>query len=297
MTKSILFFILLFFSVSAFGQLFVDKKGLQLFENGTVLLENGNFLGADSLLSLAMCSFKNENVYYNRGISRLLQSDTLGFCEDIGIAANKYFDTESASLYNKLCCSYVDTIYYDRKFKQTSEKNYRYYEIIRKSRYNKTTTGVVHDIKSEKVKFNIDYGCVNNLIDISYKTTDIIAVYEIKDLEKYYRYCPKPVTVYNSDKYRNLISKAKKFLQIKYGDLKTENNIEELTVVFEITVASSGDILGVKYVGIFPEIQIGEIEEELELDLMKIVNNYPKVTPASFKKEKVNFIILDLIKY
>ncbi len=297
MTKTTLIFALLFISISTFGQMFVDRKGLQLFENGTILLENGDFRGADSLLSLAMCSFKNENVYYNRGISRLLQSDTLGFCEDIGIAANKYFDIEAASLYNNFCCSYVDTIYYDKKFNQTYQKNYRYYEVIRESKYKSKTIGVVHDIKSEKVKFNIDYGCSKNLIDISIKTTDIIAVYEVIDSVKYYRYCPKRVSVYNTDKYRNLISKAKKFLQIKYGDLKTKNNLEELTLVFEITVASSGDIIDIRYIGLYPEIPLEEIEKELEQDIIKIVKNYPKVTPASFKKEKVNFIILDLISY
>jgi len=83
--------------VSSFAQLFpVNQHGKSLFESGSELIRKGDYKEAESLLTEALCSYKNENVFYNRAAARLFLTDTVGFCEDMYIAAYKYFDNEAA---------------------------------------------------------------------------------------------------------------------------------------------------------------------------------------------------------
>jgi hypothetical protein len=124
-------------SINMCGQLFQpDPVGLDYFNKGSELLKLGDCNGADSLLTLALRTYKNANVYYNRAIARILKTDTLGFCQDLDIAANQYFDRQSEEFYNKLCCTKVDTIYYDRKRIKSDKSSYRYYEIIKYPKYD-----------------------------------------------------------------------------------------------------------------------------------------------------------------
>ena len=56
----------LFLSEESMKINYTDEQGLKYFEEGSILLAIGDYTGADSLLSLAMCTFVNENVYFNR---------------------------------------------------------------------------------------------------------------------------------------------------------------------------------------------------------------------------------------
>ena len=52
-----------------------------------------------------------------------------------------------------------------------------------------------------------------------------------------------------------------------------------------------------KYLGIFPEIKLGDQETDLKNDILNIIRHYPKATPASFKGDKVHFIANDFIDF
>jgi hypothetical protein len=290
--------ILIFFLSKNSGQIFQENSiGKNYFMTGTKLLHIGDYKGADSILTLALCSFKDENVYYNRGAAKLFQKDTVGFCEDISIAANRYFDQDASRLFNDLCCEKVDTIFYDVKENIVTRSKYRYYEVIKYQKYIDEVNGTFHDTKAKNERFTLDFGCELNIIGMTLETTDIIAVYKLSDTTKYYYRTPNPISIINQDEYNNLKNRAKTFFNVKYSDLKTRNNLQEVSIYYEITFSKTGEILDVKYKGIFPEVQLGEKESELEKDLLFIVNRYPKVSPAKFKGKRVNFVAYDLIVY
>lgn len=276
----------------------VDSNGEELYTSGSKLIEIGDYKGADSLLTLALCSFKNENVYFNRAISRLLQYDTLGFCADMNIAANKYFDKQAEINFIQFCCTQVDTIFYDKKLNVISNSNYRYYEIIKILKYEKIKIGTFHDIKHDGILGSTDYGCDGNLLGLRTKSSDMIAMYEEREGNKrYYSKTTKKVSVKNITKYKDILEKARMFLNSKYGSIKADNNLEKVKIYFNIFVSANGDIDKVEYIGIYPELYIEEIQTELEEDLLDIVKHYPKFTPAKFLKENVNYVGYDFIEY
>jgi hypothetical protein len=287
----------LYLSEESFKLNFNDEQGLKYFEEGSKLLTIGDYAGADSLLSLAMCTFVNENVYFNRAFSRLMQKDTLAFCEDMDIAANMYIDKEAASFFNLYCCTKVDTIYYDKKFNPATFKNYRYLEEIRYPKFLEDTIGIFHDPKASEIKLAVDAGCDENLFGVSFRKSDRIAVYQIFGSEKYYYSCPKPVSFFNVTKYRDLKQRAETLFQIKYGELKRENDLEKLTLYYRIIFSKNGVVTKVELTGVQPEIDLYAYEADMEIDIIKIVNNYPKLRPASFRGADVNYITLDKIEF
>jgi hypothetical protein len=272
-------------------------QGLDYFDKGSNLIKLGNYKAADSLLTLALCSYKNENVYYNRAISRLLQTDTLGFCEDMSIAANKYFDIEAQRNYNLLCCDQIDTIFYDSKRIISDKSNYRYYEIIKHPKHDSIIYGTYHDRKSNKPIMNFDYGCNNNLVGVSSVKTNIIAGYIIEDFIKYFFKSTKHIFIFNTTAYTALKNRAKIQLSSKYVKLKKDNYGKDIRVYFEVYFDSIGNVVKVHFEGIYPEMAVQSDIKELEKDLLDIAKNYPKVTPAKFFKDNVCFVAYDYVEF
>lgn len=285
-------------AISLQGQLFrPDPKGVDYFSRGSELINLGDFKGADSLLTLALCSFKNQNVYYNRAISRLLLYDTIGYCQDLSIAANKYFDKQADSMYNNDCCIKVDTIYYDKKRIISDKSSYRYYEIIKYPKYDTIINGSFHDKKSDIPVMSFDFGCNSNLLGLYTSKTDMIAGYTIEEGVKYYFKSTKRISIYNATAYEDLKRRAKILLSTKYSNIKIDNNKESLQVFFKVYFDNEGNVLKVHYEGFYPEIAyVGNIKE-LEKDLLDIADNYPKVSPAKFFNKKVCFVAYDFVEF
>lgn len=296
--KLYLVFFLIILSIKASPQTLLDDPlGVSYFVTGTKLLQEGNFSGSDSLLSLALCSYKNENVYLNRGIARLYNNDTLGFCEDIRVAAFKYLDPEASELYYSKCCKMVDTVYYNKDFIPVTDSKYKYYEVISQYAYNKEITGLFHQKGASLEKVIADYGCSQTLIGLGFSKTDIVAVYVQSDSVRYYTLTPKPVKIFNSQKYYDVKERAGYELRGKYNPIKAKYNIDKVTVFFSITFSDTGEVSGIKYLGTFPEVQVAEITQDLEKDILQLVKNYPRVRPASFMNEKVNYIKVDYFEF
>jgi hypothetical protein len=294
-------FLLFFIAVEhTSGQIqftFQNKAGSDMFVQGTELFRDGDFKGADSLYTMALCTYKDENVYFNRAVARLYQTDTLGSCADLNVAANKYFDVEASRLYHQFCCKYVDTIFYDNKFNPSDRTHFRYYEVILKTKFSGETSGTFHDKRVSNKVLSIDFGCDNNLLNLGTRTTDIIGSYIHIDSVKFFNVATESVSCLFENEYDDLKRRGQIALATKYDSIKRENKLEVLNVYFEIKVSQAGDILGVKYIGTHPKIELGMIENDLEKDMISLVNHYPKLTPALFHGEKVNFITHDFISF
>lgn len=298
MKKIAILSIMILLSTSIYSQLFKpDPLGLDYFTKGSNLIESGDYIGADSLLTIALCSYKNENVYFNRALSRLLQNDTLGYCQDLNIAANKYFDPQAENYYNKICCKQVDTIFYDKSRIKSTKSNYRYYEVIKYPQFDTLVNGTFNDIKSSNPRINVDFGCDQSLIGLYSSTTNIIASYQIEDGVKYYSISTTAVSIFNSTAYDELKNRAKNFLSSKYQNIKSENKVDNLKVFFLVYFNELGNVVKVKYAGFYPEVILNSNKFELEKDLLSIAYNYPKVKPAKFFKENVSYIAYDFVEF
>ncbi len=298
MKKYVILQVVLLFTLSIYGQIFKpDPEGLDYFIKGSELLNLGDYEGADSLLSLALCSYKNENVYFNRALAKLLQSDTIGYCHDLSVAANKYFDKQADTLFNNLCCDMVDTIYYDKKRVISDRSNYRYYEIIRKPKHDSLIYGSFHDIKAKELVMSNDYGCDANLLGLKASTSDMIAGYVIEDSVKYYYKSTKLISTFNISAYKNMKIRASIALSSKYSKVKTDNEKASLLVYFKVYFDSEGEVVKVHLEGIFPELNYEVDMIELEKDLLQIANNYPKIYPAKFFNENVCFVTYDYVEF
>jgi hypothetical protein len=276
---------------------FQNKTGSDLFVKGTQLIQVGDYTGADSLLTMALCTYKDENVYFNRAVAKLYLTDTLGACADLNVAAYKYFDYEASGLYHQFCCESVDTVFYDIKFNTSNRSHFRYYEVLIKTKFSVETSGTYHDKRVSKNRLSIDYGCDNSLVSLGTRTSDIIGSYIFIDSVKFFNLATRSVSCFNVNEYNDLKNRGQIALRAKYNNLKLENNLENLKVYFEIKVSKAGNVLGVTYIGIHPKIELGKLESELEKDLISLVNYYPKLTPAVFHGEKVNFITYDFISF
>ena len=296
--KYVILQVVLLKTIGIYGQIFTpDPAGLDYFIRGSELINLGDYKGADSLLTLAMCSYKNENVYFNRAVSKLLQSDTCGYCNDISVAANKYFDKQADTLFNALCCERVDTIYYDKKRIISDRSKYRYYEIIRKPKYDSVIYGSYHDIKAKELLMNFDYGCDTNLLGLNSSTSDMIAGYIIEDSVKYYYKSTKQLSTFNIAGYEDLKRRAAIALSSKYTKMKTDNEKESLLVYFKVYFDREGEVIKVHLEGIFPELNYEVDMTELEEDLLKIAFNYPKFYPAKFFTDPVCFVTYDYVEF
>jgi hypothetical protein len=291
MNKILLLSALLLFSLlRVSGQSpFNNATGISYFESGTELLKNGNIVGSDSLLTLALCTYKNENVYVNRGIARLYNNDTLGFCEDFWTASYKYLDFEASRLYYSICCKKVDTIFYDKNFLPVTNSKFKYYEVFSQSPYTRKSIGFIHQKGARSQKVISDYGCNDTLTGLEIRFTDIIAIYELVDTVKYYTLTPTPIKISNSFTYAEINKNASNYLRSKYDNIKKQSDGKEVSVSFSITFSNTGETLGIECLGISPIIDIEEIKPELEKDILQLVMTYPKATPATFMKEKVFF--------
>jgi len=299
MKKFIFSILYIFLTIRLFGQLFSinNEEGVNYYKNGISYLQIGNYKTADSLFSLALCTFKNSDIYFNRSIAKLSMYDTLGFCDDLNIAANKYFDKEANKIFNKVCCTKVDTIYYNKKFIKSTKLKFRYLEEIKYAKYDTSIIGIIHDIKTKVPEFNIDFGCDDAIIGMNNNTSDIIGVYEIEDSVKYYIRSTKNPVISNLDKYKKVNNQFKKHLSVKYDSVKKEYKLDKLTIYYYIKFSETGEPINIEFAGFFPEISYNFSTEKMNKDLSILIKLYPYISPAKFLKKKVRSISIGILSF
>lgn len=291
-----LLLLLMAISIYTTGQVFKqDKNGQEFYQFGSKCLEDGRYHQADSLLSLALCTFKNENVYYNRAISRLFLNDTAGFCLDMDIAANRYLDNDAAKYFSEFCCRSVDTLYFDKKMNQTTKDQSKYYEIFQVFKYSDKQVGTIHNKNADNAMFTIDAGCNDDLLGVNLRPTDIIAIYEKVNGDKIYRFTDSHMSFSYTVKanYDNFKMQLAKFFDLKYQELKERNNTDRLTVNYCFTLSKNGQITAVEFISTHPEIELGDLKTEFINDLDHNVRYCPISKPAKFLGEEVNSYLYD----
>jgi hypothetical protein len=287
------------------GQMFSSYyKGEKYYQIGTKCIERGDYKMADSLLTIALRTYKNSDVYFNRGISRLFLKDTVRFCTDMDIAASKYHDAEAEKYFIDYCCKHVDTFYYDKNMVSYAQeiKDYRYLEFVKEYKYSRIVLGTIHDVQSNEEIPILDFAYNLASADLSRKrSNDIIAQYTYIGLIRYYLYTSKFTTIGYSEHngYEEAINRLKKLLTVKYTALKAQNCIEELTVGFQMFVTDKGEISSVNFLGVFPDINFDPetLSYELRNDIQHNVRLFPGFLPARFNGKKVFSIVFDQVTF
>lgn len=106
------------------------QKYEKLYNKGIKYFKQEKYKEADSLISLAITKwpkdYKNRNMYFDRGVTRLYLTDTSGFCSDMKSAADLY-DLDAKSNYKKFCLKYSDEAnkYYNQGLDEFALKNYK----------------------------------------------------------------------------------------------------------------------------------------------------------------------------
>ncbi|MEZ4875884.1 MAG: hypothetical protein R2793_10655 [Flavobacteriaceae bacterium] len=290
----------LFLFPSSKGQiLFSDARGIDYFEKGSAELERGNHQLADSLLTISLNTFRNANVYFNRGLARIFQQDTLGFCEDITVSAFRYRDQQSILLFNSYCCEWVDTVYYDRRRVLTKDHEYRYFEITKKFKYENLTIGNFYDTKDRSggnyYMGNVDLEMSEQYLAMT--NSHAIASYIIESGKKIYAKTTDEVELRNLGTYRELKKKATTYFKTRYGHLKQDAD-KKSRLFFKIYFNELGRSYKVEYMNMYPEVSVSEEDEKkIEKELVSYIKQFPIVKPARFFNEEVPFLALDYIEF
>ncbi len=93
MKKYFLIVVLLFPTVNCWTQfMFFNSTSYKYYVLGTRELQVGNYAIADSLLTISLNARVSKDALFNRGIARYIQNDTVGFCTDMNLASNYFYD-------------------------------------------------------------------------------------------------------------------------------------------------------------------------------------------------------------
>ena len=176
-----------------------------LYNKGILFQQNGDYVKADSMYTLAIEALPLGDAYYNRAIARLKMNNMKGFCSDIK-QASTYNDIEAENLHKQYCLN-IDTIYYTEAFEKVKNKSY-YLEIIRQEKYYDLTEGFVFDKKENLIaKYQIqnNFKCFGLTPDMPefiggekklLKFIEIYLVYPNSEIEAYKKYAGAFATVY-----------------------------------------------------------------------------------------------------
>ena len=114
----------------------------KLYLNGSKEFLRKNYLKSDSILSLSIDSYAYIDNVSLRGLVKLYQKDTVGFCKDM--KSIMFYDENANNNYCNFC---KDTIYYDKSFLSITDKS-DYFEVKEKVGY-----GFVYDLTKSDLAF------------------------------------------------------------------------------------------------------------------------------------------------
>ncbi len=294
--RSLLLAILLINStISISSQILLDnKEGMKYYDQGTLQLQNGSFICADSLLTLALCTYKNGDVYFNRALARISISDSIGYCEDLKISANRYFDKEAMKLYNTNCCNKVDTVFLDKKMNPIKEKS-DYYEEIQYPKFCGQINGRIRKRGIDNEVVCADFSCERKLIGVNFKRTDLIGAYEMYDSIKYFYFIKNGPEHKHKSIYEKIKSKHLQYYKVKFDDLKQTYSIDKIEIVFSFYINKLGIPKGLKQVVTNPIISDEDLKN-IKVEIQDFILKLPEYKPAKLGKNSVNSIAYDYIE-
>jgi len=238
-------------------------------------MRNGDYLLADSLLSVSISNNPHSANLFNRAIARINLKDTVGFCSDLKAGYSGYNDKEALSLYQNYCVENVDSVLYDKKF-SPSEDKVRYLELTYHDNYLNRIWGEFWDLKKnyEVTRLSLNSG-------IQDYSTNVIATYDIFNNTKVYAKVQTPAICELSNMLQVLES------NIKYSDELVEalNKATKprVTVYVGAIVNSDGNIESPQLIKANQKVDQLVINEALRVVLLDGF----KFEAATFKGETV----------
>jgi hypothetical protein len=187
MVRKIFFIVLCLQAIAIYCQ--DIQEGQKLVEMGNQAFGNNEFKIADSLYTAALKHLSHEDyIYINRGLTRVMLQDTCNACSDFKRSAKIIngiilsLEEDIRNFYYQYCIADMDTSYSDKEHNTVKgDADYKYYEIVKKYRCYPYLIGEIH---KKGYKLNLV-----SPVDVKYKgTTDVYALYEIRDTIKYYTY-------------------------------------------------------------------------------------------------------------
>ena len=254
------------------------------FTTGMKYFETGNYTVADSFFTIYLKKFSNDkNAIYNQGITKLYLKDTASFCNAMSNLKNTFNDADAAELFYKVCGS-AESVFFDNSFNKCVKKKARYTEVTETNKYKDYKTVYIHDKRQhgEMMTFSAEH--IVNL------KTDIIAEYQLNpDGSKVYFF------VQNLPKF---LDKGKSWEDYKKNNpilqkAKEELKLNEFKVAIRFIIDKNGDF---KNAELYSKNKI-EKEDVLLKYINLILLNAPKFVPGSFRNEKVDCWVVDIITF
>lgn len=255
------------------------------FKLGIENFKKGNFLLAEYLFTQQLNENpKDNNVRFNRGLTRLALNDTCAACIDLGIVYHHYNDKEAAKLYWSFC-SKSDTLYYDNDFKLTYNRKFRFYEIIEQKRCEKFLFGEIHDKRNKNASIIIGSDITN------FRESNIIATYiDYNDSTRIYTFTLTPPSEYKDDDFRLESIHNNQY----YIEARKELNLSHVIVYVEYIVNKMGTVEDIKITDINKEL---ECKEELTNFCKSILSTMPPYKPAKFRDKNVDYIMVSSLSF
>ncbi|SKC24270.1 hypothetical protein SAMN03080601_03567 [Alkalitalea saponilacus] len=232
------------------------------YEQGTSYLQNGDFVKADSTLTLAIESMPFRDAFYNRAIARMQLNNMSGFCIDIKKAASLN-DEEAEKLHTQFCLD-IDTVYYSESFQRVDE-NPHLMEVIKKEKFYDLTEGHFYDM-----------------------TENEVARYRIQNEHKWYGLVPKMP---------KFIGKEKTLQRFLQKNLKYPENEKDAyqkypgnytTVYIQYDIDTIGKVCNVIVLEERKEHTYKHISENFINEAIRVIESMPDFKPALFMNKPVN---------
>jgi len=255
------------------------------FMQGNNYFQNGDYKTADSLFTLDIRKKSNPDSYYNRGISRLYMKDTLGFCNDMENAGKVFSDTEAVHMYDKLCCNYVDTVFFDKKYLETIKGQHRFFDVIKSIKYSQKIRGESHNIHEIYTKLTSDFS--SDGFHLNEFKTGIFATFEIIDDEKIYIHTIDPPKLLNYEEIRTKSESVTQYLKTKYKWFLDKNNLTQLSVYYRYIIKPTGEISDITCISVRTDLEFSEIKDDLQKDAESIILKQ-KYKPGLVREKKVS---------
>jgi len=286
MKRTIIFFIAIIFSWQASGQV-VKHSGYSKNHNdykiGVMYFNRGNYVLADSAFERFLRTHSaDQNTLYSLAVTQLYLKDTVHFCKNMLDLCNWFDDRDANKLYFSICGD-ADTVFRDRKYSLCSRQKARYMVVTESHKYYPYKTVLIHK-KNAAVKSVV----VGSGYTFKIKDVDIIAIYHLyPDGKKVFislaSYSPSMANADGDD--------IKDYLADK-TEIKKVNEILRLNadfIKFSFIINKDGSCTDAKV--LTPnKLLTDEKKARLETYINSILVGLPKVKPARFMKEQVNYL-------
>jgi len=292
MKKTILFFVAIIFSWHVSAQVVNHSghaKNTNDYKTGVMYFNQGNYALADSAFERFLQTHSaDQNAIYSLAVTELYLKDTVHFCKRMLHLCNWFNDQDARKLYFSICGN-ADTVFRNGKYLPCTRKKAHYMVVTESHKYDPYKTVLIH-----KKHAAVNSVIVGSGFTFKMKNIDIIAMYHLyPDGKKiftslaYYQPCIANANGDNIRKYlenKTEIKKVKKIL-----------NLNTKYISFSFIIHKDGKCTDAKILAPDKLLTDKKKKAQLESYINSILAGLPKVKPARFIKERVNYLDEEVI--